>query len=86
MEETAFVGDDLPDIPVLERFALPVAVANAVAKVRAAAQYVTHARGGHGAVREFAEVLLKTRGEWEDRVNAYLAECGGVPGGMSHAR
>jgi 3-deoxy-D-manno-octulosonate 8-phosphate phosphatase (KDO 8-P phosphatase) len=85
MEEAAFLGDDLPDLPVLARVALPVAVANAVTEVRAVAQYVTQRPGGEGAVREFAEVLLKARGEWEDRVNAYLADRGGAPGRVSHA-
>jgi 3-deoxy-D-manno-octulosonate 8-phosphate phosphatase (KDO 8-P phosphatase) len=72
--ETAFVGDDLPDIPVLERVGLPVTVGNAVAEVRAVARYTTSARGGHGAVREFIEALLKARGEWEQAVDRYLAE------------
>jgi 3-deoxy-D-manno-octulosonate 8-phosphate phosphatase (KDO 8-P phosphatase) len=72
--EAAFVGDDLPDLPVLERVALPVAVANAVPEVLAVARYTTAARGGHGAVREFAEALLKARGAWEQAVDGYLAE------------
>ncbi len=75
-EETAFLGDDLPDIPVLERVALPVAVHNAVPEVRAVARYTTAARGGHGAVREFTEALLKARGEWDLAVDRYLAERG----------
>jgi 3-deoxy-D-manno-octulosonate 8-phosphate phosphatase (KDO 8-P phosphatase) len=76
--ETAFVGDDLPDIPVLERVGLPVTVQNAVAEVRAVVQYTTAARGGHGAVREFTEALLKARGEWDGAVARYLAERGAV--------
>ena len=74
--ETAFLGDDLPDIPVLERVGLPVTVHNGVAEVRAVARYTTAARGGHGAVREFAEALLKARGEWDLAVDRYLAERG----------
>ncbi len=83
MDEAAFVGDDLPDLPVLRRVALPVAVANAVPEVAAVCRYVTRARGGHGAVREFCEALLRARGEWERMVERYLAEREGEP---SHAR
>jgi 3-deoxy-D-manno-octulosonate 8-phosphate phosphatase (KDO 8-P phosphatase) len=78
MDDAAFMGDDLPDLPVLRRVGLPVAVANAVAEVKAAAHHVTTAVGGHGAVREFAELLLRARGEWDDMVNRYLAERGEV--------
>jgi 3-deoxy-D-manno-octulosonate 8-phosphate phosphatase (KDO 8-P phosphatase) len=76
MEEAAFVGDDLPDLPVLRRVALPVAVANAVPEVRDVARLVTQAAGGRGAVREFCEVLLRARGEWESAVRRYLNERG----------
>ncbi len=76
MAEAAFVGDDLPDIPVLRRVALPVAVANAVAEVRQIAGHVTRARGGHAAVREFCEELLRARGEWDEAVDRYLSERG----------
>jgi 3-deoxy-D-manno-octulosonate 8-phosphate phosphatase (KDO 8-P phosphatase) len=58
----AFVGDDLPDLEVMRRCGLAVAVANAVDEVKAAAHYVTRARGGHGAVREFCELVLRARG------------------------
>lgn len=75
-EAAAFMGDDLPDLPVLTRVGLPVAVRNAVAEVREAAQFVTEAPGGRGAVREFAEVLLKARGEWQITVERYLRERG----------
>jgi len=75
-DEAAFVGDDLPDIPVLERVGLPVAVRNAVPEVLDVAQYVTTRPGGHGAVREFAEALLRARGAWDGAVADYLAERG----------
>lgn len=71
-EETAFVGDDLADIPVLRRVGLPVAVANGVPEVCALARWVTSRRGGDGAVREFAETLLQARGEWKTAVDRYL--------------
>jgi 3-deoxy-D-manno-octulosonate 8-phosphate phosphatase (KDO 8-P phosphatase) len=73
-DEAAFVGDDLPDIPLLKRVGLPVTVQNAVPEVREVAAYVTSRSGGFGAVREFAEVLLKTREEWDEVVRRYLTE------------
>jgi 3-deoxy-D-manno-octulosonate 8-phosphate phosphatase (KDO 8-P phosphatase) len=73
LDEVAFVGDDLPDLPVLRRVGLPVAVGNAVAEVRCAAHLQLRAHGGHGAVREFAETLLLARGEWMDAVERYVA-------------
>lgn len=76
LDEAAFVGDDLPDIPVMRRVALAVAVSNAVEEVKSAAHLVTESRGGEGAVREFAEALLKARGVWDELVETYLAERG----------
>jgi 3-deoxy-D-manno-octulosonate 8-phosphate phosphatase (KDO 8-P phosphatase) len=72
-EEVAFVGDDLADLPVLRRVGLPIAVANAVTDVKAVARYVTLASGGHGAVREVIELLLRARGEWADILERYFA-------------
>jgi len=60
-EACAFVGDDLPDLEVMGRCGLAVAVANAVPKVKAAAHYVTSAHGGRGAVREFCELVIGAR-------------------------
>lgn len=74
--ECAFVGDDLADLPLLRRVGLPIAVANAVPDVRAAAAVVTTAAGGHGAVREVAELLLRARGVWDRILGEYLAERG----------
>jgi len=73
-KEVAFVSDDLADIPVLRRVGLAAAVANAVPEVRALAHWVATRRGGHGAVREFAEQLLRARGEWSVSVESYLRE------------
>lgn len=73
-DAVACLSDDLPDIPVMRRVALPVAVANAVPEVRAVAMWRTCRRGGEGAVREFAEVLLKARGEWNRVVDEYIGE------------
>lgn len=76
LEEVAFVGDDLADLPVLRRVGFPAAVANAVPEVRAAARWVSTLRGGEGAVREFAEMLLRTRGEWVEAVDRYVERKG----------
>jgi YrbI family 3-deoxy-D-manno-octulosonate 8-phosphate phosphatase len=73
-DETAFVGDDLPDLVVLRRVALPAVVGNATSDARACAVWHGRRRGGHGAVREFAEALLTARGEWAGAVEAYVRE------------
>jgi len=78
-DEAAFLGDDLPDVPLLRRVGLPVCVANARPEARELAQYVTHARGGCGAVREFAEALLKARHEWDRALEVYFADRGERP-------
>ncbi len=84
-EHAAFMGDDLPDLPLLARVALPVAVRNAVPEVQKLAYYITDAPGGRGAVREFAEALLKARGEWDGLVERYLAERGETSRRVSRA-
>ena len=63
--QVAYVGDDLVDLAMMKRVGLPIAVADAVDEVREAAAYVTRARGGHGAVREAAEMILKAQGKWD---------------------
>src|SRR3954468_13131148 len=73
-DEAAFVGDDFPDMAVLRLVGLPVAVANAVPEVRAACALKLTRSGGAGAVREFAELLLKARGQWEEVTDAYVRE------------
>jgi 3-deoxy-D-manno-octulosonate 8-phosphate phosphatase (KDO 8-P phosphatase) len=70
--EVAFVGDDLTDIPLMQRSELAVAVADAVEETRSVAHYVTRARGGRGAVREVIEMILKSQGRWQDLVEKYL--------------
>jgi 3-deoxy-D-manno-octulosonate 8-phosphate phosphatase (KDO 8-P phosphatase) len=76
-DQAAMVGDDLADLPVLERVALGVAVANAVPEVLGVADWTTRARGGAGAVREFARALLTARGEWDDMVRKYCDDRSG---------
>lgn len=72
--DAAFLGDDFPDLAVLRAVGLPVAVANAVPEVRAVCALKLSRPGGAGAVREFAELLLKARGEWKAVTDAYVAE------------
>jgi 3-deoxy-D-manno-octulosonate 8-phosphate phosphatase (KDO 8-P phosphatase) len=70
--EVAFVGDDLPDLGVMRVVGLPVCVANGTAEAKAAARLHLTRSGGRGAVREFCEVLLRARGEWDRQVEAYV--------------
>jgi len=74
--DCCFVGDDLPDLPLLRRVGLPVAVANAVPEVRAAARLVTSHPGGSGAVREVAEAILRARDAWDALLTDYLRQRG----------
>jgi 3-deoxy-D-manno-octulosonate 8-phosphate phosphatase (KDO 8-P phosphatase) len=64
----AFIGDDLPDIPLLRRAGLAIAVGDAVPEVKEAAHYTTKALAGHGAVREAVEVILKSKDIWEQMI------------------
>jgi 3-deoxy-D-manno-octulosonate 8-phosphate phosphatase (KDO 8-P phosphatase) len=70
-DEVCAVGDDLPDLPVMLRCGMAVAVADAAPEVRAAAHYVTAAPGGRGAVREAVEWLLKLQGKWDGLVDRF---------------
>lgn len=62
--EVAYIGDDLPDLPVLRRVGLAIAVANAAPEVKRAAHFITRHRGGDGAVREAIEAILRAQGSW----------------------
>lgn len=70
--DAAFVGDDLPDLPILREVALPVAVGNSVIEVQRACTLNLTRRGGFGAVRELCELLLQARGEWDTAVESYV--------------
>ncbi len=72
-EETSFMGDDLPDLPVLRRCGLAFSVPNAPEVVRGHVHYVTNARGGRGAVREACEFLMRARGTLDAQLRTYLA-------------
>lgn len=65
----AYVGDDLPDLPVMRRAGLAVAVGNAVPEVKKAAHYTTKAVAGRGAIREVVELILKSKGVWESMID-----------------
>jgi len=69
-DEAAAMGDDLPDMPLLARVGYPMAVADAVPEVREMAAWVASSRGGHGAVREGIEHLLRAAGAWQSVVEA----------------
>lgn len=73
-EQAAFVGDDFPDMALLRVVGLPVAVGNAVPEVRRICRLHLTREGGRGALREFAEIFLKARGEWDRLWEAYVAE------------
>ncbi len=72
LAQVCYLGDDLPDVPVLRAVGLGVAVADAAAEVRQAAQYVTTRPGGAGAVRETIEMILKSQRRWDDVIQSYL--------------
>jgi 3-deoxy-D-manno-octulosonate 8-phosphate phosphatase (KDO 8-P phosphatase) len=69
--EVAYVGDDVIDIPLLRRVGLPVTVADGVDEAKKLALFVTKNRGGHAAVREVADLLLKASGKWKAIIDEY---------------
>ena len=70
-EQICYIGDDLPDLPVVRHVGFGVAVADACAELREAADYVTTLAGGHGAVRETIQFVLEAQGRWGDLVDSY---------------
>ncbi len=70
--ETAYIGDDIIDLPVLKRVGFSLTVADAVAEVIERVDYVTASKGGRGAVREAVEVILKAQSKWEGTLAPYL--------------
>jgi 3-deoxy-D-manno-octulosonate 8-phosphate phosphatase (KDO 8-P phosphatase) len=67
--EVAYLGDDLPDLTVMRRVGLAVAVGNAAIEVKQAAHYTTKTNGGKGAAREVVEIILKSKGIWEQMID-----------------
>ncbi len=70
-EDVCFMGDDIVDLGALKRAGLAVTIAQAVPEAKALAHYVTKAAGGHGAVREIAEMILKAQSKWAALVAEY---------------
>jgi 3-deoxy-D-manno-octulosonate 8-phosphate phosphatase (KDO 8-P phosphatase) len=67
-EETAYMGDDLPDIPLAEKAGLAVCVADGAPELKRVCHYVTERAGGKGSAREVVELILKSQGRWEEAV------------------
>ena len=72
-EEVAYMGDDLPDIPLAQRAGLAVCVADGAPELRAICHYTTRRLAGHGTAREVVELILKAQGRWEEAVPKALA-------------
>jgi len=73
-EETAAMGDDLPDLGLFSRSSAKFAPADAVPEIRTVADWITTRRAGHGAAREVAELILKVQGKWDNVVARFAAE------------
>ncbi|MGH9531504.1 MAG: KdsC family phosphatase [Terriglobales bacterium] len=71
-EQAAYVGDDIIDLPVMQRCGLAIAVASARDEVKRASHFVTPHRGGDGAVRDAVEFILRAQGKWKQVVEEYL--------------
>ena len=72
LQDCAFVGDDLPDLPAFDVAGLSIAVADAAPEVLDHAHWTTKKPGGHGAVREICEAILKARGDWQRYLHATM--------------
>ncbi len=72
-QEVAYLGDDLPDIPLARRAGLAVCVADGAPELAAICHFTTRRSGGHGAAREVVELILKAQGRWEQAVPQALA-------------
>ena len=73
-DQTAYMGDDLLDLPVLSRVGLATAPADAADEVRSRVHWVTHSKGGSGAARELIEMILRAQGRWEALLATYVTE------------
>jgi 3-deoxy-D-manno-octulosonate 8-phosphate phosphatase (KDO 8-P phosphatase) len=74
LEEAAFVGDDIIDLPAMRTGGLAIAVSNARSEVKREAHYVTPHGGGEGALRDAVEFILKAQGKWKKVLESYLGE------------
>lgn len=73
-EQFAYVGDDLPDLPLIQQVGLGVAVANAVNQVKEFADWQTSQKGGHGAVREVCDLILNAQNKMDIALKGYLGQ------------
>ena len=71
VDEICFVADDLVDLSLLHKVGVPIAVGNASGEIKEAALYITNRTGGRGAVREVAELILKSQDKWKDILKFY---------------
>ncbi len=74
MQETIYIGDDLGDLQIMNEVGYAIAVQNAVEDVQQAAHWITPSNGGHGAVRDAIEHVLRNAGTWESAVNEIKSE------------
>lgn len=74
LDEIAYVGDDVIDLPVMRECGFAIAVADARERVKAEAHYVTPNRGGHGAARDAVEFILEAKGVLDQCIEAYIDE------------
>src|SRR6202044_2750901 len=72
-EEVAYMGDDLPDIPLAQRAGLAISVADGADELKAVCHYITRRLAGRGAAREVIELILKAQGRWDEAVPLALA-------------
>lgn len=70
-ENFAYIGDDLPDLPVMKKVGLPISVPNGVEEVKTIAHHITNKEGGKGAVREAIEYILKSQNKWTEIMGNY---------------
>ena len=77
--QCCFVGDDIPDLSAFSVCGVKVAVRDGAAELKAIASYITYAKGGHGAVREVIENILKAKGQWQDVVSLFSGSGGDLP-------
>lgn len=69
--QVSHMGDDLPDLPLINRVGLSIAVQNAVPEIKAKAHWTTENKGGKGAIREMCELLLRAQNHWSNLLKRY---------------
>ena len=72
--QMAYVGDDLPDLPIMQQVGMSVAVANAVGTIKAGADWITTLHGGQGAVREVCDMILSAQNKTQQAIDTFLHE------------